>query len=460
MRCLKWILTSLVGVPAWTPAFAALSTLPPAASFYRSPESYFRSGQASRAILAEGQLRTEFEYNLQVEWDRKTYTLKSGEILQDLHCASRVALKENSQLLGDRRSDALVMGELNKGQVLPLLEIRDHWARVRTTSGIEGWMPASRLETRSDDLGVYIPVIETFLRDRPDNDGKILTTLPRRARLEATVIHDSGWIGVNYRGQKGYVDIHHVGGRGDFATWAWVPPKGWLMVTHREGSVLRAKSGEKIKLTDVRGYAASPAKGIVMQNDPNVRPPLRAHVMVRKTEATLWGVSRLDGHGDVWWKKESIVVQDKPEKAPWLTTEELLQRDVFSYALTQDPKKPQGLASAKGIWKTEDGARWTKLLEFGDQDLPVSIHTAGVWFVGTQQSSDQGKTFEPYIRWDSLTRTVEENLLRPPLFLRLQRIESLPSQQIEILVDTGIRRLSLRSPLHAQNWRVVKAPSK
>jgi hypothetical protein len=232
------------------------------------------------------------------------------------------------------------------------------------------------------------------------------------------------------------------------------------MVTHREGAFVRTKSGEKIKLSAVRAYSANPAKGIVMQNDPTVRPPLRAHVLVRKTEATLWGVSRLDGHGDVWWKKESIVLQDKPQRATWLTTEELLERDLFSYALTKDTKAPRGLASAKGIWKTEDGLKWTKLPEFGDQDLPVSIHPAGAWFVGTQQSGDEGKTFEPFIRWDSLTRTVEESLQRPPKFLRLQRIEALPSAQVEILVDTGVRRLSLRSPLHAQAWRVVKTSEK
>lgn len=458
VRCLKWILTSLVGIPSWT--WAELSTLPPAASFYRSPESAFRSGQSSRAILAENLLRSEYEYNLQVEWDQKLFTLKSGDLIQDIHCASRVTLKENSQILGDTRSDALVMGELSKGATVPLLEVRDHWARIRTTTGIMGWMPLSRLEAPNEDLGVFVPIIETFLRDRPDNLGKIQTTIPRRSRLRALSIDDSGWIHVDYQGRKGFVNLQHLGGRADFAIWAWVPPRGWIMITHREGAHVRAKDGEKIKLADVRGYSGAPSKGIVMQNDPAIQPPLRAHVQVKKTEATVWGVSRLDGHGEVWWKKESVITHDKPRTAKWLTTEELLERDIFSYAITKDAKTPKGLASSQGIWKTEDGKRWHRIEEFGQQDQPVSIHPAGAWFVGTQKSTNEGRTFEPFIRWDSLTRTVEESLSRPPKYLRLQRIDSLPSSQVEILIDTGVRRLALRSPLHAQAWRVVNPSSK
>lgn len=453
MRDLKWILRSLsLALFVSSTTWAAVPTLPAATAFYRSPQSVFTSGQTARSNLERKRVRTEYELSHQVKWDGKVYVLKADDLLRDLHCLGTATLKENSRLLDDRRSDAKTAGELPAGTEVTILQVRAHWARVKHQDR-EGWLPAHRLVARNEDAGVFVALIDTFLRDKPSNRSPIRTTLPRRTRLTAEEFTADGWIRVTVNGRQGYVDSHHLAGRADFAVWAWKKAGAWVLVSHREGTVVKGKNGETIPLADIIAYSPNAAKGIVTQIESAVLPPLRSHVEIVKTEATVWAVSDLDGHGEVWWKQNSLVMDDQKHDGEWLTTEQLLRRNVFSYALT-GTAKIQGLVSADGVWKTVDGRRWTRLPDFGTQNLPVAIHPEAGWFVGSFRSPDQGKTFEPFIRWDALTRTIEENLRRPPRYVKLQKVEPLPSSRVQILVDTGVRRLSLRAHLLGNVWQI------
>jgi hypothetical protein len=457
MRCLKWILTSLVlSLVAFGPghAGAALSSLPAATTFFRSSESSFPSGQSNRIQLERQLVRTEQEFSYQVSWNQKNYTLKAEDLLRDLQLSALTQLKENSQLLDDTRSNARGVAELSKGANVELLSTRQHWARVKSAKGT-GWLPLHRLEARNDDAGLFVPLIDTFLRERPKNSGPVKTTIPRRTRLKALEILAEGWIRVSHNGQSGYVDLHHVASRADFATWAWRKNKGWLTVSHREGAKVKMRSGEVILLNDLVGYSPNPHRGLVLQNETKTSPPLRAQVEIKKIQATVWGVSDLDAHGEVWWKKEFLLVEDDRIEQGTLTTEELLKRSVFSYALT-GTKKIEGLVSAQGIWKTLDGLKWTRISMFGDQNLPVAIHPDGWWLVGSQGSRDKGASFESFIRWDTLAQTIEFKLGRPPRYLKLQKVESRPGSKVQITVDTGIKRLSLKGSLLGNTWKITR----
>lgn len=454
MRCLKWILTSLALLPG---SSLALPTFVPATSFFRSPQSEFKSGQTNRVNLEKNLLRTEAALSYYATWNRKGYLLPADDLLLDVHCASRLTLKENSLLLDADRTDGKSVAELSRGAEVELRATRNHWARVYSSSKKkEGWLPLMRLEARNEDTGVYVPLIDTFLRDQADSQGKLLTTIPRRARLEALEILANGWIRVRYEGQTGYVDLHHVAARADFAVWAWHPQKNWLLVSHREGANLKTPTGEVLPLKEIQAYATHAGRAIVIQTESDQQPPLRAHVDIHRVEATLWGVSQLEGHGEVWWKKEALLMEDRDSKSESiLTTEELLSREVFSYAL-KGVQKPEGLVSAKGIWRTDDGLRWTKIDQFGDEDLPVSINNDGSWYVGSYRSKNQGKNFEAFIRWDDLARLIEADLHRPARYLKLQKVESLPNSRVEIQVDTGIRRLRLQGLIGTSAWKVLR----
>ncbi|MBX2986353.1 MAG: SH3 domain-containing protein [Bdellovibrionaceae bacterium] len=445
MKALLWTLPAAWMVLFTPPRAGALTVLPSATSFYRSQNSLFASGQTSRANLEKKLLRQEQETHLQVKWDKRDFTLRDEDVIRDLQCAKTVLLRENSQLLADSRGDAGPRGEVSRGARAELLQTRPPWARIRAR-GQEGWLPLSRLENVNDDPGVFVALIDTFVRERAADAGRVLTTLPRGARVTPLAHLAGGWIRARVGEKTGFIDSHHLVGRADFATWAWRHKHGWVLVSHREGDVLKTRDGKNLPLAEVTGYNTDPRRAVVSRlREPG--PPLRAHVEIQRTDATVWAVSQLDGHGEVWWKKQNLVVSAGPARGDTLSTEELLKRHVFSYSLV-GTQKIQGLVSAKGVWKTEDGATWTRLSQFGDQDLPVAIRGRDGWFVGVHQSRDRGESFEPYLRWDLLSRNIESKLQRPPRYVRLQKVSPLDDGSIELLIDTGIRRLTLKTTLN------------
>lgn len=454
-RRLKWILTSTWGLLLCPlTAAGAISSLPNAISFYRSQDAAFASGQASRASLEKNKLRSEFELVHQVRWNHHIYNLKADELLQDVNCATKAELTTNSLLLEEDRNDSAQKFELAKGAEVTILQIRSNWAQVKAANGRQGWLPLQRLSTVNLDRGVFISIIDTFLKDKPSAQGHIITTLPKGQRVQPIDFAKDGWIQISLDGHTGYVDGHHLVGRADFANWAWnSKTKSWLIVDHREGNFVKGPKSLSLSLKDIGAFTSDPEKAIVVQGERTDLPPRRAHAEIIKTDATVWAVSRIEGHGDVWWKQKSLFTAESLDGSESLNTEELLKRDVFSYAFT-GTKKLEGLVSAKGIWKTKDGIRWHKISEFGDQDLPVAIHSQGLWFVGSSKSSDQGQTFEPFIRWDSLTRTIEATLHRSPRYVKIQKIEPLGEHTVQIQVDTGIRRLTLRSSLDSLTWQL------
>lgn len=452
MRWLKWILTALPEVIALSAG--AAPTLTPATSFYRSPESIFASGQTSRANLEKTRFRSEFILHQRVKWDGRQYLMSTDDLLRDAQVLRAGILRENSALLKEMRSDSAVVVQLTKNTETEILETRQHWARVRAKGG-EGWIPLFRLDGRNDDPGVFVTLLETPLRASAHEESRLHTTIPRRVRLTALGYED-GWVRVAYRGTVGYVDAHHLVGRADFATWAWRRSADkWILVSHREGTNLRGKAGETIPLADVSAFTPNPRRAIVTQIGGENLPPLRAHGEILKTEATRWGVSRLDGHDEVWWRQNQVVLDEPAKTARGLSTEELLKRPVFSYALSGS-KKIEGLVSAGGIWKTTDGHSWTKLENFGDQDLPVAVDAKNGWFVGNFRSTDKGATFENFIRWEALTKSIEGALSRPPKYVKLQKIEVLPASHVQVLVDTGVKRLSLKTSLAGNVWRIAR----
>ncbi|MBX3041103.1 MAG: SH3 domain-containing protein [Bdellovibrionaceae bacterium] len=445
---MKWILTSLaLGAPQTL--FAAPSWVA-ATSFYRSPEALFPSGQTGKAALEKALVRQEQELFFQVKWNGKESRLAFDEGIIDLFCIRTARLKENTVLLSEPRSDAKNTATLSLGDDVKILERSRNWMKVQHAKG-SGWVLWNRIEAKNDDHGLYLPVIETFLRKSPSHQAAVLTTILRGTRLQALSYEPSGWMRVQHGNQTGYVDLQHLAGRADFAAWAWERGKGWFLSSHREGAFLHSVDQRKVPLSDILGFAPTENRLIVSRNETGSPIPLRARAEISNINLTLWGVSRLNDHGEVWWKKDLFMLSAQAPQTETLTTEQLLKREIFSYAI-EDKKQIRGLASSQGIWKTDDGRVWRKISIFGDQDLPVAIHPKGTWLVGTYRSSDQGNNFENSIRWDELARTVERKLNQVPKRLTLKKLEILPSSEVEIQLDTGSRSLSLRSRLDESAW--------
>lgn len=397
-------------------------------------------------------IRVDQDPHVLVRWTHREGRPRFDEGLMDLFCASRVRLKENIVLLKSPRGDAKSGASLSPGDEVQVLERSSGWIKIKHLQKGEGWTLWNRLESLNDDIGVYVPLIPTELREKASTQSPTILKVPLEARLIAKAYHSSGWVRVDYEGRSGYIDMQHLVGRADFAQWAWQRKNGWFLVAHRNGSSLIGQDGRKVPLSQILGFAPNDQRWIVSKADHESGIPLRAHAEIIRIETTLWGVSQLPGHGVVWWKKDHLAqLKTTPQEQETLTTEEFLKRPIFSYDV-EEKSSLQGLASSQGVWRTLDGRTWTRIPQFGNQDLPVAIHPKGVWLVGTYRSVDRGLSFENSIRWDQLARSVENKLKQTPKKITLQKLSVLPNSDIQILLDTGRETISLRSQLESSHW--------
>lgn len=438
--------------------FAALATdAGSASSFFRHKNSAFPSGQASRSSLEKGLLRSEMETSYKVSWDNKDYMMEGHRLIREIQVARFVDTRVPVTLLSLNRHDSAPVRQLPAKATLEILECDDYWAKVKVKhNATQGWVTLHALNHRHDDVGVHMNIIDTYLRESPSSFSKVITTLPRLRRvLPLAVSH--GFLKIQYNGRIGFVDMTHFVNRADFATLAYHSKKNWLPVAFRNNNKVITPKGESLDMDEILGYVTTPVRGIVVLPDSSAYgPPLRARVEIKKNDAVIWGVSKLDGHGDVWWKKTDLLLPAAPsETSTNLLTETLLKREIYAIAF-ESKNSVRGLVSSEGVYRTEDGLTWTAIPQFGKQNYPVSIHPSGVWFVGSYRSTNQGKSFEPFIRWDKLAQAIEAAYHRNPKILRLTQIEALPNSQIQILVDTGIDRVKLRSSLEGETWKVVK----
>ncbi|MBO9667355.1 MAG: hypothetical protein J7501_11150, partial [Bdellovibrio sp.] len=300
---------------ASTPAFAALATdAGTALQFFRNKDSAFPSGQASRTILENKLLRTQTESSYHVRWDHREFDLQGNQILRDIETARFVDTKAVSQLLSLNRADASPVKTVGAGTTLEIVDTDIYWARVKTRDGkVEGWLPISMLKNRHDDTGVFVNIVDTFLRKEASASSSVITTVPRLRRV-LPIAFEKGFMKIQYKGVIGYVDVNYFVSRADFASLVYVAGKNWVPTTHRNGENIVTSLREEVPLKNILGYVTSPLRGIVVRPNKSSGPLLLSRVEIIKPEASTWAVSRIDGHGEVWWKRSTITLNEATPK--------------------------------------------------------------------------------------------------------------------------------------------------
>lgn len=437
----------------WAPKFSQAIPLglPSATNFYASPKSPFPSGQASRSLLEKGIMSVESSGSLRVQWDKKIYFLQREQVIRDQDCWSIGESKEVVKVHAQSQTLSPVLGELSATTQVEILSQQGNWFQVQEKNlQLVGWVKGESLKAVNEDLGYYTTLVDSYLRAKANFNSAVVTTLPRRVKLKVISIAN-GFLQTDYKGQRGFVDLNHLAGRSDFATWGLRSGKTWVLISHRENDLVITKDQERIPLAEITGFASPLNKGIISETRGGYDPPIKAHVLIHDAESIEWIKSRLDGHGSIWWKRAR---EDNGKSAlPNLSTEEILRKNIFSMAL-EGKNKLKGLVSAKGVFRTLDGDRWEKIELFGDKDFPVAIQPNGTWYVGPYKSSDQGKSFSPYLRLEQLASFLEIHLAKSPKELKLLKIETSSNDRLKLLVDTGGRRLSLHYLLQDKAWRV------
>lgn len=394
--------------------------------FFLSPESAFPSGQANVKDLERFSLKEHQRIQFLGERQGIRFWISPDEVARDLDVSFRVLnprTREIHWLMNMEHGIAEAYGE---------------------ATGERVHVDAEELVPLTDDLGVALPLAETNLRNDPQWKSMTITRAAAHERLRVLGVRGE-WLNVSpvkNPALRGWVPVGNVVTKFDFATHA-LPKKGkWQSVLYRKGAALITSDGGELAIDDVRALITNAEKGVALRAMEQFNLPARGYVQLIKPSAKDWVESVLPDHGRVFWKrgKEDIAVGEL-RRDFLLSSESMLQRQILSAAF--HPKNPQvGLISAEGIFLTQDGFVWERLPSFEKSDYPVAINSAGELFVGPFRSQDQGKTFQPYLKWDSISAFNPPGNRHHPI-LRLMKIEPLDGSRVRLSLNNGVRSWKL-----------------
>lgn len=385
------------------------------------------------------------------------------QLLRDVQTSSWVRSKGVSALYENPQFESRRIIDLKPQTPLRIIEVLNHWASVYDGK-TRGWIPLHHINTAREDFGVFIPVIDTFLRSKPAQGSSTFSKALKGSRWAAVHVLDD-WLEVQWKGQKAFIDLAHVAHRADMARWAYHKKLGWIKIKDRISGSIYSDTNKRFPLREFTAFDTDPKRAIMLAS-LNAGPKVRSRVTLESVSAIRWMMSRLKDHGEVWWKRDVIGALARTQNiSESIEHSQLMKRSIYSLSFFHDQKPSPvvarskaptfGLVSSRGVYRTINGQTWEKIPDFGDKNLPVCIHPDGIWFVGESRSFDQGQSFEPYLRWDLIAQEIQKELHRPPLYLKLLKISSMKASQLEISIDTGYGTLRLQGHTLGQYWRIV-----
>ncbi|MGZ3745347.1 MAG: hypothetical protein ACXWRA_16255, partial [Pseudobdellovibrionaceae bacterium] len=391
---------------------------------------------------------------LRVSWNKKSYEVPGETVIRDVQLTKNLLSKESLDLLKEPQEAAPRIATVKAKTPLQVLRTNSYWAELLDDkTKLRGWAPLHLLEAPVEDQGVFVTLIDTFLKKTPQNSSSVITTVPRLQRLLPLGI-EKNCLKVSYQGHIGYLDLANLAGRGDFAMWAYHESKGWLGISHRENASLFTVDNQKYPLQKFIAFNPYTLRGIACQKLTEDGPSIRSRVEIDSSKAHRWALSILEGHGSVWWRMDEAPNSPQILSEKQITSEQLLKREVSAVAFAA--KSTKGLVSAQGVFRTDDGKIWKEIPLFEGKNFPVAIHPDGIWYVGNYRSFDEGKSFETYIKWDKLAEQIQASLHKTPRHLRITQIEPLSHSRLRILLDTGTQKIKMQAHVLSQEWTVVK----
>lgn len=405
---------------------------------------------------------TVLELTYDVEKDGTQFNLSAHEVIRDYQLNSKVLVPQGTKTFKEKSIDSNSYQLANSDKIMIVLEAQGHWYKLQDPeTQNETYVPFHWVKRNLQDRGYFFTTKDETVYQSPDHKSTLITTLGQGTLINSYRLKKD-WIQILIRGQLGYVHTNTLTHLSDFALWGYHEKLKWISISHRENEMIITKDQKKIPLQDFLAFKTDEQKAIALKSTTlsGITIPLRSHLKIINQKSQTWIQSQISGHGTVWWKKESTpfvvsnLLDSKNETPEVISSEELQKRKIFSVAF--DKKNlTKGIVSSDGVFTTEDGKTWTKISMFTDKNYPVSIHPEGVWFVGPYRSTDGGKIFEPFIRWEQLALTLQTRLHMPPLYIKIKKIETKPQSQVVIQVDTGISKIKLQSHMLGNNWRVV-----
>lgn len=413
--------------------------------FYKSSKSLFPSGQLSEDVLESKMIRAEKTSQYQVEWEGKEFPFNSQDLARDIHVSLNVIAKNSFYASAAKANTGGFL--VQKDTILKVVDIENETVTVQNYDHpFKVTAQMSDLAAYSEDFGVGLTYMSTLLRSSIEDSSPVLTTIPQGTRL--TIIDwKNEKVQVHYQNHVGYIDSGHLVLKADFATVAIHKTKGWVEIKHREGAFVRTKKNELEPISEIKAFVTDPMRAFSLLQMEN-GPKLRSRLQIKTLEPVRWNISRIPEHGDVWWKK--TLSTDDIHHLSTYTYSDLVKRNI----LWKSHGKTKGLASANGIFRTENGIDWLPIAQFENQNLPVAV-TKAEWYVGTFRSRDDGKTFEPFIRWDTVSNLVSQKYNAEPDFFKVIDLTAQGTYEVKIQMDIGSRKINLLYNGLTSEWKVL-----
>lgn len=311
-------------------------------------------------------------------------------------------------------------------------------------------------DTDPNDRGVVLTLNETKLRKTADIKANSFKIIPK-LHYFIPISFEKGFIKVLYKGEFGFIDINDCISKFDFAKFAFSfrsKTNTWEVVIRREFDTLKTDQEQSLHLSEIKGLIVDQRLAFAFKDNEHF--PKWTSFKIIKEKTRPWIQSQLKGHGLIWWQMPDPEILAKNS----ISIDELIKKNIYSvsFQLTGSGAKnvKKGLASANGVFITEDGQNWTEIAQFKNYSGPVYYFSDLLMFVGNYRSTDGGKTFDNYIQVDKVATAITNSTGSIPKKIQITKIKIQKPYTIVIDVHTGTRKVRLKSQVFAQNWTPVK----
>ncbi len=447
LKMLLLIMALLNGINFSAEASLYQTAYEPATSFYKSTNSLFASGSASKSELLSQARQSFTEFNFEAQVGKKTVQVENEQILREINVAWKVKVKKINPVYSQNDLSSAPLGQLHPGEIIEIEDLRGAFARFQNSKFKLGFTLTSNLEILDSDPGQWVNIAPLSLKEAPHDNAKQKILVPALSRLVAIKIQNG--FGLFKIGRyQGYARISEVLGRVDFAEYGWDQnQKKWEKVLYRDGLHVVVFPNKKLEMTSFRAFRGRKSRALISGDHATLAKGTRTDLI--KPQAIRWTQSEIKGHGLIWWRQDLL---KENLNAETITTKELLKRKLNG--ISYDSKTKKGLASAGGIYKTLDGKTWSKITFFGQDDWPVCIHPAGVWFVGSFRSTDEGKKFEPSLKYSEIAQMLQNSGNRNRAFIHLKVLDIEPATKSHVImkIDTGVTIAKIKAHVLSNLW--------
>lgn len=439
-------------------------TLKAAIPVYKHPNSLHPSGfHNPKRLKASGETQKEMWLHVQVSANKSGQValgwIPARYVISALDVSSKAKLHANTTVHSQPSLKEAPLFELKRKQVVTIKlnqspNQADEWIKISYKKQT-GFVKKEFLDPLVYDGGVAISRKALALKRYPRK--KALTTERILPLTRMAILKIKGrWLKLkSHDGAPGWAPMDKLFTRLDFATK--FVQKGRL----RSVSLQRPlKSFKGIKGLYTQRNQLITWRPVSLVKAPGSREKVQARLkafdkatLIKRYEVK-WVKGRIPKRGYLWWM---LPPKNKLENQKY-SFEDLSKNEIFDLAASPQFSDLK-FASANGVYRTFDNKNWEKLEFFEDENHPIAISQSGHIFVGPFKSEDQGKTFQPYVRWDNLVKNLIQAQNQVPYLLRLSDVEFVKNKDkkevLRITVAAGRKQpkyLSFVSPDEGRSW--------